>query len=366
MSGLYLHIPFCRSKCAYCDFYSIRHTPDIDSYIDALQKEFQSRKHEIGTHIDTIYLGGGTPSSLSIPQLSRLFEWLPTGTATEITIEVNPEDITDNFSRFLYSAPINRVSMGVQSLSDNELALVGRRHTSADTLAAYSRLRNAGIGNISLDLIFGLPAQTLESWQRSVDITLGLKPEHLSAYCLMLEPGTRLSAMAAAGKFEEQPQEPLEQMYLSLCRSTAAAGMNHYEISNFALPGFESNHNSAYWNQIPYLGLGAAAHSFDGHTRRANPASIKKYLANPTASYTSETLSVDELINEYLLLKMRTVQGLRLDEFSARFGTKATESLLERSKKPAGNGLLKSDPDRLYIPEPHWLTTDSVLLDLFT
>lgn len=343
----------------------MRHTTDTDSYIEALKKEFQSRRHEIGPRIDTIYLGGGTPSSLSIPQLSQLFEWLPIDTATEITIEVNPEDITDDFSRFLYSSPINRVSMGVQSLSDNELALVGRRHTSADAIAAYGRLRNAGIDNISLDLIFGLPAQTLGSWQRSVDITLKLKPEHLSAYCLMLEPGTRLSAMAAAGKFDEQPQELLEQMYLSLCRSTAEAGMNHYEISNFALPGFESRHNSAYWNHIPYLGLGAAAHSFDGHTRRANPASIKKYLANPTGSYTPETLSTDELINEYLLLKMRTDQGLRLDEFSARFGTEATHSLLERSKKPISNGLLECAHDKLYIPESHWLTTDSVLLDLF-
>lgn len=366
MAGLYIHIPFCHSKCAYCDFFSTPIRKRADAYIDALRLEWDARHHELGTStVNTIYIGGGTPSILSIPMLEHLFAWLPTQDVEEFTIEVNPEDVTDRLADFLRHSPVTRVSMGVQSLVDSELKTIGRRHTAAQAIEAAHRLRHAGIDNLSLDLIYGLPGQTSDSWLSSVKRTLELNPQHLSAYSLMLEPGTRLWAMAQMGKFSEVPQEMSEAMYHTLCRLTARHGMKHYEISNFAMPGFHSLHNSSYWNLTPYLGLGAAAHSFDGITRHSNPSALHTYLADPTECFQTEHLTRTQRIDEYLMIRLRTAEGIDLSDYEARWGVDECRRLLHTAKPHIARNLLVAAQGHLYMNQDSWLLTDSVLVDLF-
>lgn len=260
MAGIYIHIPFCHSKCAYCDFFSRPINRDIDGYIETLHKEYERRKYELAEPVTTVYLGGGTPSSVGVGNLEKLIKWLPLDNVTEFTIEVNPEDIDPPTARFLAESPVNRVSMGVQSLDDEELRFIGRRHSASQALDAYRTLRENGIDNISLDLIFGLPGQSVGSWEKTLERTLALAPDHLSGYSLMLEEGTRLRAMRDSGKFKEADDETIERMYMLLCEKTAKAGFSHYEISNFARESRQSLHNSSYWNLTPYLGLGTGAH----------------------------------------------------------------------------------------------------------
>ena len=363
MSGLYIHIPYCHSKCAYCDFFSTPRAYDIDGYIAAIHREYRIRRNEIGSAPpSTIYIGGGTPSILSPQQLSSLLKPLETDTAVETTIEVNPEDVTVDYAMTLVDCGINRVSMGVQSLCDSELRAIGRRHSANDALLAAETIRSAGITNLSIDLIFGLPGQTLESWESTLSQALALKPRHLSAYSLMYEPGTRLWARLQAGKLCETPQEVSEQMYLTLCNLAAEAGMEHYEISNFAIPGFRSLHNSSYWNLTPYLGLGVAAHSYDGHVRRSNPTEIRRYVESDEPIYIEESLSETERINEYLLIRLRTSEGLMISDFTSRFGADACRRLLAKARRQPA---LSVSDSRIAIPESVWLISDSILVDLF-
>lgn len=366
MSGLYIHIPFCHSKCHYCDFYSGPFACDRDEYIDTLVSELARRRDEIEMPPRTIYIGGGTPSSLSTACLGRLFSALPTDAVREFTIEVNPEDVTDAFVELVSSSAVNRVSMGVQTMDDTILRKIGRRHTSADAVAAVGRLRSGGIDNISLDLIFGLPGQDTDGWERTLDAVLALEPRHLSAYCLMYEPGTRLSAMLSAGKIAETPAEELENMYMILCDKAGAGGFEHYEISNFARPGYASCHNSAYWNLTPYLGLGAGAHSFDGCVRRFNPPDIRRYVVTQGAVCETEPLGFKERVNEYLLIRLRTAGGIDIADYERRFGVAETERLLSSASGHIKSGRLMFAGGRLRIPERRWLITDSILVDLFT
>lgn len=365
-AGIYVHIPYCHSKCAYCDFYSTPARTGIDLFVDAIRRELDSRQHETAGHrIATIYLGGGTPSSLPESQLRKLLEILPVEEAQEITIEVNPEDVSERLAAFIAESPINRVSMGIQTLDDNQLRFIGRRHSASDAIAAYERLRAAGIGNISLDLIFGLPGQTSESWKRTLSETLDLAPDHLSAYTLMLEEGTRLTAMVKAGKLTETPDSEIERMYDELCLQTAATGFVHYEISNFARAGFESIHNSAYWDFTPYIGLGPGAHSFDGRTRRFNPSSLKKYLETPDSVTIAEEESTADMINDYIMVRLRTARGLSLEELARRFGQKAADLTAAAAGLREADGELMRNGEWLRIPERSFLVSDPIIASLF-
>lgn len=365
-AGLYLHIPFCHAKCAYCDFFSTPDSRMAADYVEALRKEYEARIAEMGsgTRFDTIYLGGGTPSSLTEPLLDRLMSWLPVADATEITIEVNPEDVTPRFARWLYASPVNRVSMGVQSLDDNELRFIGRRHSAADALSAYETLRSAGIDNISLDLIFGLPLQTVDSFISTLRHTLELQPDHLSAYALMLEPGTRLRAMAQAGRFEETPGELLDEMYRRLCEATRHAGFEHYEISNYARPGLRSRHNSSYWNLTPYLGLGTGAHSFDGLRRRYNPNDIRRYVAAPATFTQSDEETETERINDYVMIRLRTAEGLSLTDAAHRFGEVTARRILGNARHAIARGDVLHADSALTIAEEKLLVSDPIIADI--
>ena len=360
MAGIYVHIPFCHAKCAYCDFFS---TPRMDSaeiVAEGIIKEYLKRINELGDQeIRTIYLGGGTPSCLPDALLRMIVECLPTKDAEEITIEVNPEDVSARRAVFWRELGFNRVSMGVQSLVDDELRTVGRRHSAQEAIDAIERLRVAGFDNISCDLIYGLPGQTSDSWHYSLDRLLECRIEHLSAYSLSYEPGTRLSAMLSAGKIEPVSDDVVADMYCQLCDSAAAHGFDHYEISNFALPGRRSLHNSSYWNNTPYLGLGPGAHSMDcTGLRRAAPASVKQWLDRGAIP---EAESDIDRINDIIITGLRTSRGLDLRLIRKQ---EHRESVLRQASVHIASGRLTKHEEFLIIPEQRWLVSDAIMRDL--
>lgn len=365
MSGIYVHIPFCHSKCYYCDFYSIPLGKLPDTFFTALENEIRHRLPEIEEPIRTIYIGGGTPSSWGCDSLLNILSLLPVSEAEEITIEVNPEDVTVELITSLKNAGVNRISMGLQSLQDSELKAVGRRHDAASAIKAVGTIRECGIDNLSLDLIYGMPGQTIESWNDTLARTLDLNPEHLSAYTLMYEPGTRLSAMAKAGKITPTPAETIEAMYQALIDETAARGYRHYEISNFALPGCESRHNSAYWDFTPYIGFGPGAHGFDGKVRTYNPSDLKEYVACNGLITKIEEENARELLNDYVMVALRTARGLNPDDCRRRFGDPLTDKLLRRCLHHLSVGNLITLPNGcLRIPQSRWILSDLILSDL--
>ena len=283
MVGIYIHIPFCASRCIYCAFYSTTSLDLRQRYIEAVCREIQSRQSD--DTVSTIYLGGGTPSQLSASQLQLLFDTLyiyyKVSPDAEITIEANPDDVTPEFATVLQQLPINRVSMGAQTFDDVRLQWLHRRHNSRQVGEAVSRLRQAGVQNISVDLMYGFPHQTQADWEQDISAVLALGVEHISAYCLSIEEGTELWRKVESGKWKENTEEAERLMYYTLIDRLEAAGFEHYEISNFARPGYRSRHNTSYWTGIPYIGLGAAAHSFDGCTRSWNIDDIRQYIDGP-------------------------------------------------------------------------------------
>lgn len=369
MSGIYIHIPFCHSKCGYCDFYSSpRHHNLMGRYIDAIITEAKSRSGETGDKTETVYIGGGTPSILPDEELIRLCRNIEYSDLKEMTIEVNPEDIDSNKTNLFRQLGINRVSMGVQALDDDMLRLMGRRHSASHAIEAYHTLRAGGIAEISLDLIYGLPGQTVRDWEQSLYGILELHPEHLSAYLLSYEKGTRFHAMQIAGKLPPQDENMAVEMYDILCEAAHRYGYNHYEISNFALPGHEAVHNSSYWDMTPYIGLGAGAHSFNGkNCRRINRSDIASYIASPLSACDFEDESQEELFNDFVITRLRTARGLDMEECVNRFGIEAAGRLRQRIQHFITAGKMEftgTQPHTVRITENSWLTSDSILVDL--
>ncbi len=364
MAGIYAHIPFCHSKCWYCDFYSMPVSRYCKDYINCLLTEWEHRKHEITEPYATLYIGGGTPSALPPQDLCSLIKRLRLDSIKEVTVEVNPEDITVQYAEILLDAGVNRISMGVQSLVDTELAQTGRKHTSAQAAKAVDALRSGGINNLSLDIIFGLPGQTLESCKYTVNRILEFAPQHISAYSLSYEPGTRLWSRLQTGKEKEAPQELSAEMYSFLCQALSERGYDHYEISNFALPGFCSRHNSSYWDMTPYLGLGAAAHSFDGQLRRVNPPDIKKYIAHGGLTTSVQYESKREQLNDYIMLRLRTSAGLDMDIITNKFGRSATDEILNTATPYLAAGSMQyTSEKRLRITEQAWIVSDGIMCE---
>lgn len=370
MAGIYIHIPFCSRKCIYCDFYSIALRADtVDNYLKAVGREYLSRIDELsGESVSTLYVGGGTPSLLTVAQLQALMAPIDTSSVAEATIEVNPDDVTSAMAVALRRLGFNRVSIGVQSFDDVELALIGRRHDARKAVEAVEILRNAGFENISIDLIYGIPGQSLESFSRSVDAALNLRVCHISAYCMTYEEGTRLTRMRDAGKLVEVDDETCVAMYQLLVDRLKAAGYEHYEISNFALPGFRSRHNCGYWNFTPYLGLGASAHSFDGRLRRCNPASLREYLQKINDvgfAYDVESETTEQLYNEWIMTRLRTADGLDLLDVGTRWGAKMekhTRSVLSGFEK---EGLVRLNADVASLTDRGVMLSDMIFRELF-
>lgn len=373
MAGLYIHIPFCESKCIYCDFYSMANNNHlIDKYINALLVEAVLRKNELNSEtLTTVYLGGGTPSLLSITQLSKIVNGLKKvfdfSEVEEFTIEVNPDDVTAYYIQQAKSLGINRVSMGVQSFNDEDLRFINRRHTAKQATDAILIIKKAGIDNISIDLIYGIPGQNIEIWKNNVDTAISLSVQHISAYTLMYEEGTRLSVMRSLGKITEVDDDVVAAMYDYLVAQLKSNGYTHYEISNFALPGFHSRHNSSYWNLTPYLGLGVAAHSFDGTVRRYNPSNLKKYLdalGEGNLCVEVEKITKAEKYDEYVMLRLRTADGIDADELMHRFDEEYYQFFIEKTKPLVSEGSLINENGRYYIPENHIMISDNITCDL--
>ena len=309
MAGIYVHIPFCKKRCLYCDFYSTTLLDKREAYVKALLKEIEERKKETGESIRTIYIGGGTPNTLDAADIQRILKAIGTDDAEEITMEVNPGNTTEAYVQALRRIGVNRLSMGVQSFQDHLLQLIGRRHTAMQAIDAIHRAQDAGFENLSIDLMYALPTQTMEQWKADIETALTQNVQHISCYGLMYEEGTVLYNELMSERIKAIDEDEENAMYDYLCARLQQAGYVHYEVSNFALPGYESKHNSSYWDGTPYIGIGAGAHSYIGNVRSWNPNDINTYIQG-TAVRESETLTSTDLYNERIMLGLRTHKGV--------------------------------------------------------
>lgn len=375
MAGVYIHIPFCARKCVYCDFYSVgARLADWPRLVSALLDEARIRVPELtgaGAKCDTLYIGGGTPSLLPPGEFGRLAAGVLslTGPVSEFTVEVNPDDVTGELADAWRGAGVDRVSMGVQSLVDDELRAIGRRHDSRRAREAYDTLRRR-FGNVSLDLMFGLPGQTRRSLRESVAGVIDMRPEHVSVYSLMYEERTALTRMRDSGRIDETPEEESAAMFADITEMLDAAGYEQYEISNYSQPGFRSRHNSAYWSGEPYVGLGPAAHSYDGlRTRRANAPDVRAYISRwldgGGDAVAVETLTDDELREEMIMTRLRTRGGIPLEEFRRRFGAVAFRSLLSASRRWVAAGLMEERDGTLALSRRGVMVSDEIIVSLF-
>lgn len=366
--GIYIHVPFCRSRCIYCDFYSTTLGEEWKSqYVSALLQEMSLRKDEVSfARASTLYIGGGTPSQLPVSELQRLLAGIQQcyglEADAEVTVEANPDDVTPAWLAGLQATPVNRISMGVQSLDDDMLRLLHRRHSATGARDAIALCREFGYTNLSIDLIYGLPGQTMDAWKRDVEAALQLNVPHLSCYSLQVEEGTPLMKMVQEGRAEEADEELSLAMYEYLMDTLAAAGYEHYEISNFCKPGWHSRHNSSYWQQRPYLGLGPGAHSYDGkRTRRWNLSDVKAYVAaQGNAPYESEILSDDERYDELVMTRLRTRQGLPLSLLSP----KRKDYCLRMAEPYLKSGKMMLDGDFLRLTKSSIFISDALMSDL--
>lgn len=371
MAGIYIHIPFCKSRCIYCGFYSTTLLDLRKKYINAVCREMELRKNYIREPFSTIYLGGGTPSLLDEAELTKLFLYInnvyDVDRNAEITMECNPDDITPKFTNMLSRLPINRVSMGAQTFADSRLRLLHRRHNSDEVKHAVKLLREAGIKNISIDLMFGFPDESLSQWKEDISAALALNVEHISAYSLMYEEDTPLWKMLDTGKVKEIDEELSLTMFKELVCQLTDAGYEHYEISNFARPGYRSRHNSNYWHQVPYIGLGAAAHSFDLNSRQWNVADLKLYIEeinNGIIPMEREELDNDTTFNDIITTALRTSDGIDLNALETRLGKRYRNTLISAAGKHLEQGLLEIRHDRLRLTAEGIFISDMVMSDL--
>lgn len=371
MAGIYIHIPFCKSRCIYCGFYSTTLLDLRKKYINAVCREMELRKNYIREPFSTIYLGGGTPSLLDEAELTKLFLYInnvyDVDRNAEITMECNPDDITPEFTNMLSRLPINRVSMGAQTFADSRLRLLHRRHNSDEVKHAVKLLREAGIKNISIDLMFGFPDESLSQWKEDISAAMALNVEHISAYSLMYEEDTPLWKMLDTGKVKEIDEELSLTMFKELVCQLTDAGYEHYEISNFARPGYRSRHNSSYWHQVPYIGLGAAAHSFDLNSRQWNVADLKLYIEeinNGIIPMEREELDNDTTFNDIITTALRTSDGIDLNAMETRLGKRYRNTLISAAGKHLEQGLLEIRHDRLRLTAEGIFISDMVMSDL--
>ena len=372
MAGIYIHIPFCKQRCRYCSFFSSTNEEKKREYVDALCEELRMRKNYIESNVDTIYIGGGTPSTLQKEDFEKIFSTIKENfnvkDGAEITLEANPDDLSRDYLTMLRSLPFNRLSMGVQSFDDALLKKLGRRHDSARAKEAFSNARAAGFDNISIDLMFALPDSTPESWSNDLKNAIELCPEHISAYNLTYEEGTALYKAMQSGSIVPLDEDENLQQFTMLIEALEAAGYCHYEISNFARPGRESRHNSSYWHNVPYLGCGAAAHSYDGVSRQWNVADIALYIRGikeGAPDYEIEELTESERYNDAVLTRLRTRDGLPLDWFKENFQEKYIKYMLNAAAEHIERGTLtRTSNDSIRLTKKGIFISDAIMRDL--
>lgn len=372
MAGIYIHIPFCKKLCSYCDFYHIITRSENKSFIEALNNEAAMRKEYLGSEIvSTIYLGGGTPSVL-LPEeikyvLSNIRNLFRVDENCEITIEVNPDDIDEAYLLGLMDSSINRISLGIQSWKDSDLKLMNRRHNSAQASIALEQTLKAGFKNISIDLIYGLPGMTTADWASNLDKSFSFDIKHLSAYHLTIESGTIFGKMKDKGMLSEIDEEESNAQFHLLIDKALEAGYVHYEISSFGKPGYFSVHNSNYWKQVNYLGLGPSAHSFNGYSRQWNVRDVKKYIkAINSGSLLVEREELDKKtrFNEYIMTSLRTMWGIDLDYVERIFDKEGYDYVMNLSGKLIDYGLMKKENKTLVLTNQGKMISDNIISEL--
>lgn len=371
MAGIYIHIPFCKQRCLYCAFYSSTLHSRQQEYCDALCLELKMRNNYIKGIVDTIYLGGGTPSTLTLEQLRKILLTIrdnyTLSPSAEITIEANPDDLTPEYLATLRSLSFNRLSMGIQSFDDTQLKALGRRHTAERARQAVKDAKAAGFNNISIDLMFALPSSTSKQWQQSIQEAIDLHPTHISAYNLTYEEETPLYRALQRGNIEAVDEEENLKQFGMLIEQLTAAGYRHYEISNFALPGYESRHNSSYWHDIPYLGCGAAAHSYNGESRRWNIADITRYIDginSGTPLYETEQLTIAEQYNDAILTRLRTADGIPVALIKEKYGNELCNYMLRNAAPHISASRLKELQGHLILTREGLFISDAIIRDL--
>ena len=387
MAGLYIHIPFCNSKCAYCGFYSLPSLKLKDRFLEALKTEIVARKDYLhGETVNTIYFGGGTPSLLTIEEIGKLLHLInethPVGNDPEITLEANPDTLSQEYLEGLRQLGINRLSIGIQSFFDNDLKYLSRRHDSLHARQSIEWTKQAGFSNISIDLIYGLPTSDAEQWNRNLDLFFEMGLPHLSAYALTLEPNAILTKQIKLGKVPPINEEDALRDYEILCRRAAENGYLHYEISNFCLRGMHSKHNANYWFGTPYAGFGPSAHSFDGTSRQWNVSSVEKYIDTrretaglrgqivprpevPCPASEKEQLSPEQQYDEYVMLRLRTHWGIDLKYMKREMGERFSTYCEQHAQPLLAQGRLSQTREFLYLNDAQMLFADGVAEELF-
>lgn len=372
MAGIYIHIPFCKKLCSYCDFY---HSTDLTNsrlFVDAVIREAEMRKGYLtNVKVSTVYFGGGTPSVLSPDDLKEIFTAIRSSynicENCEVTIEVNPDDVTDDLLSAYRNIGINRLSIGIQSWRNNDLKLLNRRHNASQAALSIEKALKAGFSNISVDLIYGIPKMTLKDWSSNLEITLGFDIKHLSAYHLTFEKGTALSRMKEKGLVSEVDEEESNSQFHLLLEKTQAAGFVQYEISNFAKKGFFSIHNSNYWKQVSYIGLGPSAHSFNGYSRQWNTPDLKTYIdriISGNLSFEREELDIKTRFNEYIMTSLRTMWGIDLDYVEKTFDKEGYDYITNLAGKFINYGLMNQDKNTLILTNQGKMISDNIIAEL--
>lgn len=372
MAGLYIHVPFCTKRCLYCDFFSNTEMKYKEPYVTALIREMELRKGYLGKEpLETIYFGGGTPSQLPARDFERIFDAITRlfdiGPSPEITLEANPDDMTAEYVKQISTLPFNRISMGVQSFKEEDLRFLNRRHDRQQALRAVELCKENGLSNISIDLIYGLPGQTLQDWEANLDMAIRLDIPHISAYHLIYEEGTALYKLMKAGKISPVEEDISVALFSTLIERLTANGYLHYEISNFARPGMFSRHNSSYWTGSSYLGIGPSAHSYNGEARQWNVASLPAYLQaieKGTPDVEIETLDINTRYNDFIITGLRTMWGVKYDDIQQQFGK---EKLIYCQKQAAPylkQGLLIEKDGTLTLSKEGIFVSDGIMSDL--
>lgn len=372
MAGLYIHIPFCTKRCLYCDFFSNTEMKYKEPYLSAVIRELELRKDYLeGEPVETIYFGGGTPSQLQAADFSRIFEAIhrlfDVSPCAEITLEANPDDMTPGYVAGLQTLPFNRVSMGVQSFKEEDLRFLNRRHNREQALLAVDLCKKNGLENISVDLIYGLPGQTLEEWKQNLDTVIRLDIPHISAYHLIYEEGTALYKLKEAGKITPVNEDLSVALFTSLIDQLTANGYLHYEISNFARPGMLSRHNSSYWIGKKYLGIGPSAHSYNGQNRQWNISSLPGYLQainKGVPNIEIENLDINTRYNDFIITGLRTMWGIKFNEIQQQFGKDKLIYCQKQAAPYLKQGLLIEKDDTLTLSRNGIFISDSIMSDL--
>lgn len=397
MAGIYIHIPFCNSKCAYCGFYSIASQKQKSAFLEALHTEIALRTDYLnGEEIGTIYFGGGTPSVLSVEEikgiLESVFRHYKVNPAAEITLEANPDTLNPDFLQGLRKLGINRLSIGIQSFFDDDLKYLSRRHDSNHAKQCINWAKQAGFDNLTLDLIYGLPTATAEKWNQNLDLFFETQAQHLSAYALTVEPNTILAKQIASQQLQTVNEDDAVRDYEILCQRAKENGFLHYEISNFAKPGFRSKHNCSYWNRTPYAGFGPSAHSFDGVSRQWNVSNLSQYIEGvrswelgvgkkeegrrvlrqaqqpdneKPSFFEKEFLTPEERYDEYVMTSLRTMWGCDLKYMEREMGKRFSDFCLKQAQKPLSQGMLTQTNEFLHLTDAQMLFADGVAEALF-